>query len=81
MRDESGWRSVSWVLRVAMKRELGSGTGTGDCASWSDDARVADCGDKDRGNLGMGQGGGPRAATWKAATMGRPLRAARTGGK
>lgn len=46
MRDESGWRSVSWVLRVAMKRELGSGTGTEDCASWRDDARVADCGVK-----------------------------------
>ena len=56
MRDESGWRSVSWVLRVAMKRELGSGTGTEDGAGWSDDAWVAVCGGKDRGNLGMGQG-------------------------
>ena len=44
--------------RLLCYENLGSETGTGDWASWRDDARVAVCRGKDRGKWGMGQGDG-----------------------
>ncbi len=46
-------RSVTVGSLVLCYENLGSGTRTGNCASWRDDARVADCGGKDGENWGI----------------------------